>query len=107
MSDEMRTIKPDSADPYGPFRLREDINHYPYQHPDTSWDRDGVFVFYSPSNREIRINTTTTRYQPTVYSEDELPEFEWVRVSDKEGAPYPLAIRRDAGGVQGRWLRLD
>jgi len=100
-------VYPVQAKPYEAFRLVADVRQYPSKHPDTPWNVQPISVFYDPRRGEVRVTTSRARYDALVFRVEDLPEWEWYRVTERDQSALPLEIRRDAAGVRARWLPLN
>jgi hypothetical protein len=84
----------------------DDVRRYPFKHPETPWNVEPIYVFYEPRRQEVRVSTPRFRHDALLFRPDDLPQWEWRRVVDRDKNPIPLELRRDAAGVMARWLPL-
>ena len=103
--DNMPLVSPEERDPYKGFRLNEDIRQYPSQHPQTQWNYNGLHIFINTKWCDIRVMSAGEQ-NPYVYPLDDLPQGQWVRLSDPRGNLLPVAVKADPQGAMAKWLPL-
>jgi hypothetical protein len=101
--DELPVVTPQRIDPRQPFRLFAEMRRYPAAYPKSPPGQE-IYVFYDPRRGEVKVSLPANRNDPVVFTPDDLPEGQWVRLGDHAGRPLPLAVRLDPGGAQARWL---
>ena len=102
------TLKPEAdPNPFEPFRVYDELNRYPHMHPETTLYRDHIYLILVSNRGEISIGLPRTHHAQLKFGFEQIPDDDWVQLTDYDGSLLPIMVRRDPAGIRAKWLHIS